>query len=215
MTLTVFFSVQPYISAIVYHDCKGYESEQRKLTKSAELMCFLTTCRHTLHLGLMGFMTNTSDSTQSRIFSAWAVFLSTVFDAVDLSPLPGEESSLLPRDFWASSFQDTVLLGDCTENWISSSENYDILGSATFSSYKNHDTDETGIWSTPYRSLVMCTDTYAGSITDKDLTSGCGVLDMIKEKGTTVLTDKGFGIEDLYHSKGLLHNRPPLKFDAQ
>ena len=35
-------------------------------------------------------MTNTSESTQSRIFSAWAVFLATVFDTIDLSPLPGE-----------------------------------------------------------------------------------------------------------------------------
>lgn len=122
-------------------------------------------------------------------------------------------SSLLPRDFWASGFQDTVLLGDCTENWISSSENYDI-SSATFSPYKNHDTGKTGIWITPYGSLVMCTGTYPGSITDSDLTSDCGVLDVIKEKGTTVLTDKGFGIEDLCHSKGLLHNRPQLKFDA-
>ena len=61
----------------------------------------------------------------------------------------------------------------------------------------------------------MCTDAYPRSITDNDLTSDCGVLDMIKEKGTTVLTDKGFWIEDLCHSKGLLHNRPPLKFDTQ
>ena len=38
---------------------------------------------------------------------------------------------------------------------------------------------------------------------------------MVKEKGT-VLTHKGFGIEDLCLSKGLLlHNRPPFKFDAQ
>lgn len=210
----LFECVQAYISAIVYPDCKGYESGQRKLTKSTELMCFLTICRHTLLLGIMGFMTSTSESTQSRIFSAWAVFLFTVFDAIDLSPLPGEVSSLLPRDFWASGFQDTVLLGDCTENWISSSKNYDI-SSATFSSYKNHDTGKTGIWITPYGSLVVCTDSYPGSITDNDLTSDCGVLDMIKEKGTTVLTDKGFGIEDLCHSKGLLHNCPPLKFDTQ
>ena len=61
----------------------------------------------------------------------------------------------------------------------------------------------------------MCTDAYLGSITDNDLTSDCGVLDLVREKGTTVLTDKGFGIEDLCHSKGLLHNRPPLKFDTQ
>ena len=42
-------------------------------------------------------------------------FLATVFEAIDLSPLPGEVSTLLPRDFWASGFQDTVLVGDCTE----------------------------------------------------------------------------------------------------
>lgn len=61
----------------------------------------------------------------------------------------------------------------------------------------------------------MCTDTYPGSITDNDLTKDCGVLDMIKDKSATVLTDKGFGIEGLCHSKGLSHNRPPMKFDAQ
>lgn len=89
------------------------------------------------------------------------------------------------------------------------------MSSATFSTYKNHDTGKTGIWMTPYGSVVMCTDTYPGEITDNDLTEQCGVLDMIKEKGTTVLTDKGFGIEDLCHSKGLLHNRPPMKINSQ
>jgi len=47
----------------------------------------------------------------------------------------------------------------------------------------------------------MCNDTYPGSVPDSDVTSDCGAIDMIKEKGTTVLTDKGFGIEDLCHSK--------------
>ncbi|KAL9970420.1 hypothetical protein ACROYT_G022795 [Oculina patagonica] len=51
--------------------------------------------------------------------------------------------------------------------------------------------------------------------TDNELTADCGVLDMIQDKGATVLTDKGLGIEDLCHVKGLSHNRPPMKFDAQ
>ena len=34
--------------------------------------------------------------------------------------------------------------------------------------------------------LVMCTDTYAASISDNDLTADCGVLDMIQDKGATV-----------------------------
>ena len=107
-----------------------------------------------------------------------------------------------------------MLLGDCTENWIASPENFDI-SNATFSSYKNHDTGKTGIWITPYGSLVMCTDTYAGSISDNDLTADCGVLDMIQDERATALTDKRFGIEDLCHAKGLSHNHPPMKFEAQ
>ena len=69
---------EPYISAIIYANCKTHQ--QRKLTKRTELMCFMTICRHTLHLGITGYMTGTSVSTQSRIFTAWAVFLSTLFD---------------------------------------------------------------------------------------------------------------------------------------
>ena len=37
---------------------------------------------------------------------------------------------------------------------------------------------------------------------------------MVKQKGSALFSDKGFGIEELCLSKGLLHNRPPLKFDA-
>ena len=37
----------------------------------------------------------TSASTQSSIFTAWAVFLSTLFDQLDLSPCPGEVPGFL------------------------------------------------------------------------------------------------------------------------
>ena len=89
-----------------------------------------------------------------------------------------------------------MLLGDYTKNWIALPENF-AISNATFSSCKNHDTRKTGIWITPHASLVMCTDTYAGSISDNDLTADWGVLDMIQDEGATVLTDKGFGIEDV------------------
>lgn len=59
------------------------------------------------------------ESLQHRLFP------STLFDQLDLSPCPGE-------DFYPSGFQDTLLLGDCTENWIPSPENFDIRN-ATFS----------------------------------------------------------------------------------
>ena len=57
---------------------------------------------------------------------------------------------------------------------------------------------------------VLCT---VGSVTDNDLTADCGVLDMMQDIGATVLTDKGLGIKDLCHGKGLCHNCPPMNFD--
>ena len=56
--------------------------------------------------------------------------------------------------------------------------------------------------------------THPGTISDKDITEQCGVLDKVN-KGKVILTDKGFEIADLCYHKGLLHNRPPLKFDSQ
>ena len=103
---------------------------------------------NTLNLRIMRYMANTSDSAQSRVFTAWAIFLSILFDQLDLTPCAEEVLSPLPKDFCAPGFKYTVLLGDSTENWIASPENYDI-SSVTFSAYKNHDTGKTGLhlWS--------------------------------------------------------------------
>ena len=65
------------------------------MDKTRELMCFLTISRHALHLGVMGWMTNTSISTQSRIFVAWSIFLATVFESIDLTPF-ARRSSRIP-----------------------------------------------------------------------------------------------------------------------
>ena len=155
-------------------------------------MCFLTVSRHALHLGVMGWMTNTSISTQSRLFVAWSVFLVTLFESIDLTPLPGEILAFLPKDFWEAGFGNTSCLGDCTETWIAPSENFDV-NNVTFSQYKNHTIGKTSVWLTPCGSLIQCSDTYPGTITDADITEQSGVLDKLEE-GTIVLTDKGFGI---------------------
>ena len=144
---------------------------------------------------------------------AWAVFLSTLFECLDLKPLPGFVQALLPQDFYDAGYGETEALGDATETWISQSENYDI-NNITFSSYKNHTTGKTSVWIYLHGGLLHCSDTFPGTISDKDITEQCEVLDKLN-KGKVVLTDKGFDIADLCHKKGILHNRPPLKFDCQ
>ena len=147
------------------------------------------------------------------MFVAWSIFLVEVFERIGLTPLPGETEAFIPAEFINAGFGDTSCLGDCTETNILASENFDV-NNITFSQYKNHTTGKTAVWITPHGSLLQCSDTYPGTISDNDITEQCGVLDMVR-RGSVVLTDKGFGITEMCLQKGLHHNRPPLKFDAQ
>ena len=116
-------------------------------------------------------------------------------------------------DFKQAGYGDTSCLGDCTETWINVSEHFDV-NNISFSQYKNHTTGKVSVWITPHGTLLRCSETYPGTISDTDITNQSGILEML-ERGTTVLTDKGFGITDLCLAKGLHNNRPPLKFDSQ
>ena len=206
--------VETFLYLIRYPDCKGggLETKSRKLDTKTELMAFFTICRHSLHLGIMARMVQTSVSTISRAFIGWAVFLSTVFECLELKPLPGIVQAYLPQEFYDACHGETEALGDATETWINQSENYDIKN-ITFSSYKNHTTGKTSVWIYSHGGPLPCSDTYPGTVCDKDITEQCGVLDKVN-KGKVILTDKGFDMADLCYHKGLLHNRPPLKFDS-
>ena len=138
---------------------------------------------------------------------------SAVFESIDLATLPGKLAANLPKDFNDAGFGDTSCMGGCTETQIPALENFDV-NNITFSQYKNNTTGKTSVWITPSRSLLKCSDTYLGTISDCDITEQSGVLDML-EKGTVVLTHKGFSITDLCLAKGLHHNRPPLKYNPQ
>ena len=104
--------------------------------------------------------------------------------------------------FMESGYGDTALIGDATEIWISQSGNFDI-NNIKFSNYKNHTTGKIYLWTLPPGFLLKCTDAFPGNISDADI------------KGKTVITDKGFNIIDICYEKGLLHNRPPMKFSHQ
>ena len=62
-------------------------------------------------------MTQSSEATISTVFLAWAVFLSTLFECLDLSPLPGFVEVFLPKVFKDPGFVEAEALGDATETW--------------------------------------------------------------------------------------------------
>ena len=207
----LFEAIEPFVHLIVYPDCKGsgMETKSRKLDLKTEVVCFFSICRHSLHLGVVSWMTGASISTVSRNVVAWAVFLSSLFECLELKPLPGFVEEFLPKEFIEAGYAAIEALGDATETWIGQSDNYDV-NNITFSSYKNHTTVKTSIWIFTHGGLLHCSKT----ISHSDITDQCGVLSKIN-KGKVILIDKGFNISDLCHSKGILHNRPPLKFSDQ
>ena len=127
--------------------------------------------------------------TQSRIFVAWSIFLVAVFERIDLSPLPGELQAFVLKDFHDAGFGDTSCLGDCTETRIAAAENFDV-NNVTFSQYKKSHYRQVVSVDHPHGSLLQCSDTYPGTISDADITEQSRVLYML-EKGSIVLKRPG------------------------
>ena len=95
----LFEAIEPFVHLTVYPDCKGsgMETKSRKLDLKTEMVCFFSICRHSLHLGVVSWMTVASTSTVSRKVCVWAVFLSSLFEYLELKPLPGFCSLILRR----------------------------------------------------------------------------------------------------------------------
>ena len=78
----------PYVYLIPSSDCTG-NINLRKTDYATELLSVLTTCRHGLHQGVMGYILGKSKSTVQRIFIGWVIFLATLFNEIELKPPSG------------------------------------------------------------------------------------------------------------------------------
>lgn len=64
----------------------------------------------------------------------------------------------------------------------------------------------------PSGAISFVTDLFGGNISDKELTSRCGLLDLL-EDGDSVMADKGFNIADLLNARSVTLNIPPKLVD--
>ena len=79
----------------------------------------------------------------------------------------------------------------------------------TFSNHENNNTYKGLIGISPDGVVIFISSLYPGSISDKELTCKCGILDLL-EPGDSVMGDRGFDIEENLILRGIHLNIPPF-----
>ena len=86
----------------------------------------------------------------------------------------------------------TRVIIDCTEIFVEMASSFRSQ-SATYSSYKSHNTNKGLIGISRAEAVTFVSDLYAGRSSDKQITKDCGILDLLEE-GDSIMADKGFEI---------------------
>ena len=183
------------------------------MDQKSELLTVLTCCQHGLDLGISGWMSGISEPSMSRLYSSWIVFLGSMFNCIDLKPAPGFLQSMMPKIFIDTGHHFTDQLGDSTEFKLQNASNLD-LNTLTFSDYKNTTTPKAYVGIAPHSGGLIFSNLYPGSISDSEIKDLASAIDFIEE-GHEFMTDKGFAIKELCATKGIFHDRPPIKFNDQ
>ena len=112
----------------------------------------------------------------------------------------------MPKRF-VDLYPNTRVVIDCTEIFMEMPTSYRSQ-SATFSSYKHHNTAKALVGIAPSGAVTFVSDLYAGRSTDLQITRHCGILDLL-EPGDDLMADRGFEIDD-YLPQGVTLNIPPF-----
>ena len=165
-----------------------------------------------LRLGLfeqdIAYRFDISQSTVSRIIMTWINLLYHQLKQIPLWPPRALTLSNMPKIF-REKYPSTRVIIDATEIFIEQ-PSLPELQQLTFSSYKNHNTYKGLIGISPSGAVVFVSDLYPGSISDKQLTRRCGILDLL-ESGDSVMADRGFDIEEDLALLGVRLNIRPFR----
>ncbi|XP_028418315.1 uncharacterized protein LOC114544501 [Dendronephthya gigantea] len=214
---TLFDSFGPAVNNLVYYgtktDLERLSSEDvikrgPKRTNSPEQEFFLVLAR--LRLGLLeediATRAGLSQSHMSRIFITWVDFLHSRLRSFPIWPSRKAVDNSMPASF-RDMYPSTRVIIDCTEIFIEKPNSFRSQ-SATFSTYKSHNTAKGLVGISPSGAVTFVSDLYAGRSSDQQITIDCGILNLV-ENGDSIMADRGFDIEHNLPD-GVSLNIPPF-----
>jgi hypothetical protein len=137
---------------------------------------------------------NISQTTVSRTLITWLNYLYFYLGSIPIWPSRSGIDKHMPEIF-KPDFVRTRVIIDCTELYVQKPASL-CLNSELYSNYKSNNTFKGLVGSTPAGALSFVSALYSGSISDKETTKQCGIIELL-EPGDGVMADKGFVINEL------------------
>ena len=194
-------------SSTVEMQCKSNKGRKRSLSPLEEVFLILVRLRLGLFEQDIAYRFGISQSTVSRIFCTWINLLYVQLKEIPIWPPKALILSNMPKIF-KEKYPSTRVIIDATEIYVEKPA-LPELQQLTFSSYKNHNTYKGLIGISPSGAVIFVSDLYPGSISDKELTRRCGLLQLL-QSGDSIMADRGFDIEENLASLGVKLNIPPF-----
>ena len=139
-----------------------------------------------------------SPSTVSRTFTTWINVMYFKFQELPMWMSRRKVDKHMPPSFrqW---YPTTRVIIDATEFFIEKPSSL-ARQSATWSSYKNHNTFKLLLGISPDGTFTFVSHLYEGSISDVSLVEQCGLLSRL-ERGDSVMADKGFFCQYIFFTR--------------
>ena len=155
----------------------------------------------------MSHLYGISQTMVGRITISWVNFMFLKCCKNPAWPSRAKVNQHMPADF-TDKYPFTRAIIDCTEIRCQRSKSLRINGEL-FSLYKNHTTLKRLVGISSGGAITFISQLYIGHISDREIVTRSGFLNLPFDRGDSVMADRGFTVEDLL-PHGVSLNIPPF-----
>ena len=157
-----------------------------------------------------------SEGTISTTFTTWLNFLYIRLGTLKVWPHRRVILENMPKKFM-EDYPNNIIIIDCTELKIQCPSSL-VRQSQSYSNYKSTNTLKSLVGVDSKGGFMFVSQLYTGSISDKQIVTRSGFLEVLSRKkevselndGDAIMADKGFDIEEELKKIGLQLNIPPF-----